>query len=518
MARARWSLYIGAQMSDSPNAEVVAQAASSASLRSMASRSVLWTAIGKASNTIISLLVTALLTRLLTPADFGVVAMVVVISGFLNIMAEAGVSTAVVQKRDLEPRALSTLFWMGLGLGIVSCAILAVGSPLIARFFAEPRLTPVVAMLSVSFVFLAMGRIPNGLLERSFRFRELALAEVISAVVSGIVGVVLARSGAGYFALVAQTLVSGFLNATLRLIFARYRPELVFDTSALREVSGYSGGVTAFTAINYWARNLDKALIGRALGAAQLGFYGRAYALMLYPLEGINGIINPSLHPLLSAMQGDRERMTRAYLKIIRLVATLAFPTMCVLGALAPEIVHTVWGKQWDASVRVFAILCFVGAVQPISSTFGAVFLATNRTRLLAVVGFVNSVIMMGGIALGVRFGIQGVAIGYSLAYGAIFLPTMYLVVAVLLSGSWRDVMSVFATAGAIALPVLLALLGFNHLLRGHLPEGLHLALGIAVGVSFWIATFAIVDRPLLAEARSFLPGRRKRASGTDHQ
>lgn len=482
------------------------------SLRAMASRSVLWTALGKASNSVISLLVTALLTRLLTPADFGVVAMVVVISGFLGIMAEAGVSTAVVQKRDLSPEALSTLFWSGLGLGFGAALLLAVASPLVARFFAEPRLTPVVACLSASFVFMAMGRIPNGLLERAFRFQHLAAAEIISAVLSGVVGVVLAYTGFGYFALVFQTLVSSFLNATLRLLFARFRPKLAFDIAALKAVSGYSGGVTAFTAINYWARNLDKALIGRALGAAQLGFYGRAYALMLYPLEGITGIINPSLHPLLSAMQGDRERMTRAYLKIVRLVASLALPAMCVLGTLAPEIVHTVWGRQWDPSVRVFTILCFVGSIQPIGSTFGVVFLATNRTRLLAIVGFVNSVIMMGGIALGVRFGIRGVAIGYSLAYGAIFLPTMYLVVAVLLEGRVRDIVGIFASGLKVGAPVLVGLLAFNHALRGKIPESVHLCGGVLLGVALWWVTFGLVDKKLLAEARSFLPGRRAKA------
>ncbi len=496
-------------MSDSPRADAAADGDGN-SLKRMASRSVLWTAVGKASNTLISLVVTALLTRLLTPADFGIVAMVVVISGFLNIMAEAGVSTAVVQKRDLDERALSTLFWMGVGISLVAGVGLALASPLVARLFAEPRLEPVVAILSASFVFLAMGRIPTGLLERNFRFRELAASEVVAAVVSGTVGIVLARSGAGYYALVFQTLVSSFVNACMRLALARFRPRLAFDVSALKAVSGYSTGVTAFTAINYWARNLDKALIGRALGAAELGFYGRAYALMLYPLEAISGIINPSLHPIFSAMQGDPERMTRAYLKVVRLVATLTMPAMCILGALAPEIVHTVWGKQWDPTVRVFAILCFVGSIQPVGSTFGAVFLATNRTKLLAVVGLVNSLVMMSGIALGVRFGIRGVAIGYSLAHGAIFLPTMYIVVAVLLRGTMLDIARVFAPALAIAAPVLVGLLTFNHLLRGHLPEVAHLACGLVLGIVLWFGAFALVDRPLLKEARSFLPGKAK--------
>lgn len=489
-------------MNESPTVEAASEPAS---LRKVATRSVLWTALGKASNTVISLGVTAVLTRLLTPADFGIIAMVVVISGFLNIMAEAGVSTAVVQKRDLDERALASLFWVSLGLACVTAAVLAVISPLVAFFFAEPRLTPVVAMLSVSFVFLALGRIPNGLLERSFRFRELAAAEVIAAAASGAVGVTLAIAGFGYYALVWQTLVSGFANAVLRIAFARFRPRLVFDRAALRGVGTYSSGVTAFTAINYWARNLDKALIGRALGAAQLGFYGRAYALMLYPLEAINGIINPSLHPLFSAMQDDLARMTRAYLKIIRLVATIAFPVMSILGTLAPEVVQTVWGPGWAPSVEIFSILCFVGAVQPISSTFGAVFLARNRTRMLAVVGLINSTIMMAGIAIGVRFGIRGVAFGYSIAYGAIFLPTMYVVVARLLGGSASDIVRVFWRAGVPAVPVLLSLLAFNGQFRGALPVAVHLLLGVGLGVAVWFGAVLLLDRELLKEARSLL-------------
>ena len=498
-------------MNEPADAEASVGSAQAASLHAMASRSVLWTAIGKSSNTVISLLVTAVLTRLLTPADFGIIAMVAVISGFLGILAEAGVSTAVVQKRELSERALSSLFWLGLGIGVLAAGALVVCSPLVAWVFAEPRLTPVVAWLSLGFVFLALGRIPNGLLERGFRFRELAYAELIASAVSGVLGIFLAYRGAGYFALVAQTLCSGLLNAVLRVAFARFRPRWVLDTSELKAVGVYSSGVTAFAAINYWARNLDKALIGRGLGAAELGFYGRAYALMLYPLEGINGIINPSLHPLLSAMQGEPARMARAYLKIVRLVAILALPTMCVLGALAPEIVHTVWGKGWEPSVRVFAILCFVGSVQPIGATFGIVFLATNRTRMLAASGLINAVVLSAGIALGVRFGIEGVAIGYSLAYGVIFLPTMYLVVVVLLRGKLVDIAAVFLRATAVALPVLLAMLAYNHLLRGALPEVIHLLLGVVLGSGIWLGAFTVIDRPLLSEASSFLPWGRRR-------
>lgn len=467
----------------------------------------LWTAVGKYSNTVLSIGVTAILTRLLTPADFGVVAMVVVISGFLATLAEAGLSTAVVQKRDLDDDALSSLFWLGLGLGVGTAALLAALAPVVALFFEEPRLTPVVALMGLGFVFIALGRVPNGLLERTFRFREIAIADVSAATLGGAIGIGGALLGAGYFALIAQTLTFALVGAVLRFYFSHFRPRRTFKFAVVRSISTYSGGVTAFSAINYWARNLDKALIGRFLGAASLGFYGRAYALMLYPVDAINGILNPTLHPVLAAVQDDRPRMAQTYVGILKVVALIALPAMAVMGALAPELVRTMWGPQWGPSVRVFSILCLVGSVQPVSSTFGAVFLATNRTKLLALVGLVNSIILMTGMSLGVRYGIGGVAIGYSIAFGVVFLPTMYIVVVVLLGGRVRDIVSVLAPAAGAAAVVLCALHGYNLLLRGRWSDLPHLLTGAVLGVAIWAACCAVIDRSVLI---AILPKRRK--------
>jgi PST family polysaccharide transporter len=476
------------------------------SLRANASRALVWTAIGKYSNNLVTLIVMAVLSRLLTPTDFGLIAMVAVISGFLAILAEAGLSTAVVQKRELDHDALSSLFWLGIVLGSVSAVLLAVGAPVVALLFADERLTPVVAVMSIGFVFVSLGRVPNGLLERSFKFRELAMCELVASGIGGALGVGAALAGAGYWALVLQSLVASLLNASLRLYVSRFRPGRTLALGKVRAVSGYSGGVTAFGAINYWARNLDKALIGRFLGPAQLGYYGRAYALMLYPLETINGILNPTLHPILSALQSDPPRMARAYTRIAKLVASIAIPAMAVMGALAPEIVRTIWGAQWEPSVSVFAILCVVGTLQPVGATFGAVFLATNRTKLLALMGLVNSVVLMAGMAAGLRWGIEGVAVGYAVAYGLIFFPTMYVVFVRLLRVSVANMLSVLGTPVVIALVPLAALVGYNSLLRGRWGDLPHLLAGVLLATLLWGLAFMLLERRLLAEASGMMP------------
>jgi len=491
-----------------PNMEGGARTGQAPLLRTTALRSLLWTAIGKYSNNLVTLVVMAVLSRLLTPADFGVIAMVVVISAFLSIFAEAGLSTAIVQKRELDDDALSSLFWFGIGLGVLTAAALAAAAPLVSLLFGEPRLTPIVRAMAIGFLFVALGRVPTGLLERGFRFREIALCDLVSSVSTGLVGIAAAIAGAGYWALVLQSLAGSLFGALLRLYVSRFQPRRVLRFDKVRAVWGYSGGVTAFAAINYWARNLDKALIGRFLGPAQLGYYGRAYALMLYPLETINGILNPTLHPILSELQSEPQRMARAYLSIAKLVASIAIPAMTVMGVLAPELVRTIWGPQWDPSVGVFAILCIVGTVQPVGATFGSVFLASNRTKLLALSGLVNSVVVMAGMAAGLPWGIEGVAVGYSIGYGLIFFPTMYIVFVRLLGLRIVDMLQVLGTPILMALASLAALTGYNALLRGRWGDLPHLLVGLLAALVLWGVSFGLFDRRLLGEASTLMPAR----------
>ncbi len=495
--------------SDPPdNAPSVATAPAPSTLRAEASRSLFWTAAGKYVNSLLTLAVMAVLSRKLSPADFGLVAMVTVVSSFLSVLADAGLATTVVQKRDLSHDALSTLFWSSLGLGVVMAGLMVLASPIVARVFGEPRLVVVMPVLGVGFVTGALGKVPSGLLTRALDFRSTAMSDTLAGVTAGVVGVTLALAGAGYWALVAQSLTNGMVNAAIRLWASGFRPRWVFQKEHLGAASQYSGGVVAFNAINYWARNLDKALIGRYLGSAELGYYGRAYALMLYPLDTLNGVLGPVLHPLLARLQDDRSRMARAYGRIVKLVASVALPVMAALAALAPEVVRTLWGPQWSRSVDVFAVLCLVGGFQPVSATFGSVFLALNRTRLLAVVGFVNACVLMLGMALGVSFGIIGVATGYAAAYGLVFLPTLGIVVIGLLGGRARDLISLLLSPILIGACVFAVLAPYNWVLRGHWPELAHLAGGLTLALATWLLAFVLLDRTTLHDALELLPAR----------
>jgi PST family polysaccharide transporter len=219
---------------------------SSQSLRSVASRSLAWTAAGKYLNAVLGLAVGAVLARVLEPRDFGLTALVGVLSGFLAVIADAGVSTTIVQKRDLPPEGVSSLFWTSVGLGAAMSALMLVVAPLMARFSGEPRLELITAVLGIGFLSTSIGKVPSGLLLRAMNFRAVAMSDLTAALVAGAVGITAALLGAGYWALVAQSLTNGFLNAIMRLAFARFVPELTFRWDLVRSASRYSTGILAF--------------------------------------------------------------------------------------------------------------------------------------------------------------------------------------------------------------------------------------------------------------------------------
>lgn len=476
------------------------------SLGTETSKGVLWTGFGRYTNQVLRIAVSAVLSRLLTPKDFGIVAMVLVFSGFLSVFSDAGLASSVIQFREFKKRELSTFFWLGLFIGVLLSVGFAAAAPYIANFYSLPPLRAVAAVIGWGFLLSAIEAVPAGLLQRQMRFKAIALIQATSAFAASIFAIVMALRGAGYWALVVQLLLSKALISVLLFVIASWYPRFKFDTVIVKRIFGYSGNLTLFNTINYWARNLDNLLIGRFLGSNALGYYNRAYTLMLLPLSMLTSVIGTVLHPALSSIQNDVPRMYRAYLKVLKFIATLCFPLMVVLGLMAPEFVHTLWGGQWDASVPVFQILCIVGAIQSVVSTTGDVFKACNRTDLLFKVGGVGVAILCAGIVIGLPWGITGVAIGYSVAYVIIVIPIMYIVLSRLFGGALRDLFHVLRNPLLIAGGVGVIVSLWNILVRGMLIPPLHFIFGSALALLVYFSLLYLMDRAFLKGVYSLTP------------
>lgn len=423
-----------------------------------------WTAVGSYSHYIFAFITSAILARLLEPADFGVVSMVLVYTGFVDLLAEFGISATVVQKRFLDQTGLSTVFWFATLIGVVLTGITVLIAPALESFFSFSGLSLVVQVMSIKLLLVSLATVPQGLLQKKLAFKQLAALEISTTVLAGITGITLAFLGWGYWALVAQG-ISLRLFRVLGLFFiTKWLPLFRLQLDIVREVIDFSSNLLGFRMINYWTRNVDNLLIGRTLGSVQLGYYNQAYTLMMYPIRMLSSIINPSIQPVFATSQDEPERIAPTYLLLIELIALITLPLGLFLLIFAGPVIRVLWGSQWEASIPVFEILALLTMVQPVQSTTGSVFVAMNQVKLLFRLAAVTSIVIIIGIAAGLRFGLVGVATGYTVAFILFSTPLTFFYLARTLKVKLSHLLGVFIKPAVIAVILMPALLVFRSL------------------------------------------------------
>jgi PST family polysaccharide transporter len=262
---------------------------------------------------------------MIPPSAYGLLGMAQVATNLIMILRDLGVGSAVIQRRAIDERLVSTVFWVNLGISLLCVAACWLAAPAAAVFFREPQVEPVLRALSafdhrVSAIHLA-------LLSRALRFRTIAMAEIAGAVAGLIAGVGFALSGTGVWALVASWLTNSAVSTVGLCLGAAWRPKAIFSWREIRRVARFSLHLTGFNVVNYFARNADAALIGRHLGNAALGYYQLAYTVMLLPVAGIaQQVVGRVLFPF--AGMHDNDARFKAYLPNVRGHRSLTFPMM----------------------------------------------------------------------------------------------------------------------------------------------------------------------------------------------
>jgi PST family polysaccharide transporter len=363
---------------------------------------------------VIALSATAVMARLLTPGDYGLVGMCAFFLGFAAIFRDFGMSSAVIQQKRVEEPLPSTAFWLNAALGMTTCAACVLGAPLIARFYHTPALSNIMRVLSVSFILSSLGSVPSSLLSRNMAFRKIAVTEILTALASAGVGISCAWSGLGVWSLVAANLTSAATEALTFFLQSRWHPKWRFDVAQIRLIFGFSANLTGFQILNYFARNADNMLLGRYVGAAALGYYQYAYTLMLYPLEHVSGALGRVLFPAFSQVQDDNERFRSAYTRLCSVIAALTFPMTLGMLAVAGPLIDVVLSPKWHPAARLLMILAPVGLVQSIVTTVGNIYMAKGRTDSMFRVGLITSPLLVASFVVGLPWGTEGVAISYA--------------------------------------------------------------------------------------------------------
>lgn len=360
-------------------------------------KGVFWTGLAKYTGILVSLVISAILARLITPSEFGTVAIVTVIINFMGMFATMGIFPAIIQRNDLTQRNLNSIFTFTLISGAVAMLIMIGLSWFIADFYGDTTLIYVSWILSIYLFFTAANIVPNALMAKNKRFKEIAIRTFLLQVVSGILSVFAAFAGWGVYALVVTPIFSGIGILIYNMQFFPCHIDWKLDMKPIKSISNFSAFELLFEFVNYFSRNLDKLIIGKFLNLSALGYYDKSYRLMLIPMQNISSVINPVLQPVLSCLQNNGKEMAQKYNKLIHFIATFSFPLAVILYFNAYEMINIVYGDRWNAAIPTFKILSLSIPFQMILSTSGAVFLSLNEVKRQFYVGIRNTAVTIIG-------------------------------------------------------------------------------------------------------------------------
>lgn len=359
---------------------------------------------------------TIVLARLLTPQDYGLIGMVTVVTNFILLFRDLGLSTATIQKAEINREQVSTLFWLNVALGAIVSLLIAGLAPIISRFYQEPRLTGITIVLALSFLIASLGTQHQALLKRQMYFGKLANISIVSMLVSVLVAICMAKLGAGYWSLVGMQLAETTTSTVGMWIFCRWIPGLPGKYSEVSSMVNYGSNLTGFRCVNYFSRNLDNILIGRFWGSQQLGLYAKAYQLLLLPISQINSPINSIALPALSRLQSEPDRYRRFYCKAILAITFLGMPLVMFMFATADKMVLLLLGEQWLGIIPLFRFLMPAAFIGTFNVAVGWVFQSLGRTDRQFRLGIVVSTINVIIFSVSVKWGVIAVAAAYGIS------------------------------------------------------------------------------------------------------
>ncbi|GAB7522861.1 lipopolysaccharide biosynthesis protein [Paraburkholderia sp. 2C] len=379
-------------------------------------RNARWLATAQIAKSVVQLVGLSILSHLLSPTDFGVMALATVVTNFAGLLRDMGTGPALIRSRDMSPTLANSVFWVNISAGSAIALAIVVFSVPLARLFHSASLSHVLCWLALMFPVMAFGAAHQALLERASQFRTVARSDVLSYTSGMCAAIVTARLGLGLTSLVVQALVTASMSSLQMYLASSFRPQLRWDAKEVRNIFGFSSNLTLSNLVIYLNRNADSMIVGRVLGAIALGPYSLAFKIMLYPLQSIAFVASKALYPVLSAQQTEPDKQRASYLQSVSFVALITAPLMGGLVALREPFIAVALGPKWASVATLLVWLAPVGFVQSVLSTAPAVFMVKGRTDWLLMLNFCVALLHIVCWLIGAHFGLQGIAAGYLVA------------------------------------------------------------------------------------------------------
>lgn len=409
-----------------------------------------WAFMSKLLSQILSFGVGIVLARLLVPDDFGLIAMAVFFTGIASLMIDVGFGHALIQKQDATDIHFYSIFWLNLFLSLTIGLIIFVSAGAIADFYGKQELLRIVELLSVVFIFSAFGFIPRLILSKSLNFKYLSTAELVGMIVSGVVAIILANNGFGYWSLVFHILGQHFIIMLLLILVTRWLPRLKFDAHAVRELFGFSFYIFMTRLLQYTAGSIDKMLLGKYVGSYSTGIYDKAQSLMLTPLAAISDSIGSVMFPSMSLIQNDRNRIKDVYIRTTRSIALITFPMMTGMFVVSESFVYSILGEKWSDIIPALKIFCVAGMFSSLATVVPAIYQSLGESRLQFKVNLISQPLRIVAVIVGLNWGVIGVIYAFTIAI--ILTKTLTIGIAINLVGLgmlhlFRSVFPIFITA-----------------------------------------------------------------------
>lgn len=430
------------------------------SLKKQLLSGVFYSAAGRYSNIIFNLLITAVLARLLSPDEFGLVAIAMVIASFFGVLSYFLIP-AIIQNKYLSDVDYHSIFTATMLFGICVLVSLIVVTPYISFFYEDARLDNILYVISVGAFFNIANAPQRALLSKAKLFKRIASIEVISNVVTGLLAVILAINGFGYYSLAIKFSFNVLLIFILFHFYCPVRLRLSFiRIDSILKIKEFAKSQLLVSLTTYISRNTDTILIGKFLGTELLGFYDKAYRLMLLPVQNISTVIGPVLHPVLSVYEDEKVKIYYSYIRLSKILAVISFPIGAFSYSCSSEIVTVIFGANWLESVVVFKILSLSLALQIMSSTSGSIFKALNRPDLLLKTGLVSSFLFVSSVIVGIKIheSLIYVSVYISISFIVSFFVANFILIKMALNQKMRIFLSVLVVPSMNFLVVMAAL------------------------------------------------------------
>lgn len=384
-----------------------------------------WSLVGQIIIYMVTLVGTIMMSRLLGPSLFGLFGMLTVFSSLASLFVGFGLSHVIVQNQSLDQRDLSSIFWLNIMLGSVIAVVFFFCSDPIATFYQQPELADITRVFSIIFFVYGCSAVPLGLLSKRLQFKELVISQLLATTISYAAGIAAAYVGFGVWSLVLQSIVNHFVYVSLNYYYSKWRPEFTFTNTTFAKINKFSRNFLPSQLLDFFSLNMDMMLVGKYFGKTDLGFYGRATALVQLPVNSIGNIFNRTFFSVFAALQDNKQAFSSSYLRAIKMLTLVVMPILVLTAVLAEKIVLFLFGAEWIGMTPFVTILAIGAAIGSYNSFNDSVMTSQGRTDLLLRINVIEKIILIMGVVIGVRYGILGVAYAKVGAVALMFIPKL---------------------------------------------------------------------------------------------